>query len=388
MAPPGDSIHATGTTVARDGDRLLLRRAGLRLSVPVSEDVVAGLEEPLLVADIEQQYRSAAAGGKVLFSTSASGKLVIEGGARRYELNAYHAEEARLGAWAEGAEEAVFYEAGALRRAVDRVLPYASKGETGETRDILQTIFFDARGGGTRLAATDSFRLAWDDSLTAAPFSGCVPVPTVDLKILSRLLGQADPGARVGLSRGGDSRDFLVVFGELAGGTAYEIVSRPAPGYVPEYQKHIPDERELARFGLDVGEALEAVEAAAPLAGKSQAPPWERPPKAVAHPLRVEFDPEQSSATMSISGDLGAFSTTLGVRCSPAPDGGYPAVRAFGVNPHYLAETLETLRADGKDTAWIGVNQSPGKETGYSRRPVMLGADVLLTPMRVPLKSG
>ena len=360
-------------TVARDKEgRLVLQRGYARLSIPVAREIVAGLEEPARVfAGLEDHYKSAAASGEtVVFDHEKAGEpLVLKGGPRRFELPAYHVEEFTANPFSAGAEEEAVYEAGALRSAIDRVRRYTAQEK--DDREVLWCVLFDEREGGTRLAATDTYRLAWDDSLTAAPLSESVKVLAGDLAILSRMLGAADSEARVSFFRGGSLGESLVVSGELVDGTTYEMVSQPPPADFPKYWQLLPNEKDLARFGLPAGATLKAVETAATLTKETINP---------VVPVRVEFLPEESAATISIKTAGGSFSETVEARVPRDV-----AIRAACFSPFFLAQALRSH--PGEEMVWVGINQSDGSSNS-TLKPVMFGKDVLLMTMRCPSETG
>jgi hypothetical protein len=161
----------TGVALSREEGaepRLVLRLGSLRLSVPVPAETVEALVtpwSPALPAGL-QGCRSGRDGPPRLLPVRQhpgdQGR-----GAAALAVRPPDRRPAALPACERGGGE-VSYAAGDLKRAIDRVLPFASRDET---RPVLTAVRIEGRGGGTRLVATDSYRMICDDTLrgTAPP---------------------------------------------------------------------------------------------------------------------------------------------------------------------------------------------------------------------------
>jgi DNA polymerase-3 subunit beta len=356
----------TGVALSREEGakpRLVLRLGSLRLSVPVPAETVEALVDPVVAWHFPRAYKDAAAGGTVrLASFLSDNTLEIKAGARRLLLYAYPTDDLPRCPRASEGEGEVSYAAGDLGRAIDRVLPFASRDET---RPVLTAVRIEGRGGGTRLVATDSYRMICDDTLrgTAPPKDAAAVVKAGDLRLLSRLLARSEPEARVALALVREGAE-LVASGALADATTYEAVWRPVDGRYPECEKLLPDEAELARFGLPAEETLGALEASSAM----------RSDQGV-DPVVVAFG--RASATIAVETEGGAFSQTME---AIVPEGA--AVRAVAVNPANLAAALRA-RAGGGRMAWLGLNQDP-EHAPWTLRPVAVGKDMAVMPMRQP----
>ncbi|MDP9439743.1 MAG: DUF3102 domain-containing protein, partial [Actinomycetota bacterium] len=372
----------TGVTVSREDavgtggiPRLVLRRGNVRLSVPVPAEAVAELHEAIVVPDFEETYKEMARPGET-FSLASTGdgdkdrpELSIRSGSRRAEIrgvgpvNAPPYPRAPL---ASQAGEGWSYEAGKLRRAIERTLPYAMKDPY---RDNLDVVRFMPRGGGTRLVATDSFRLIKDDSLTeAAPGRGAMSIQTGDLVLLAKLLKKADPDSRVRFDAAQGPAHDLTISGILASGTSYEISALTHPGTYPNTDKLIPAEDDLDWFTLPVGAAIRAVKAAL-----TQASEYEKPRAC------VEFTPGGSgtppSATISLDDLLGSsYSETI-----PAQVPEDASVLKVYLNADYLLPALKTY--SGKETLGIGISRIKHAAGDWTLKAIMVDKDVVLMPM-------
>lgn len=363
--------------------RLAVRRGNVRLSVPCSEETVSGLTETTVVRDLAAHFKgvaasAAAAGGPVRFSTPEPGRLTVAGGTRSLSLPGSGEDHAPMLPSLGGGSECFGCRAGALSRVLARVLPYTA---SDHTRPVLAAVRIEAHRGGARLAATDSYRLITDDSLVAAAPPRDVTIPAGDLRSLARLLALSEPDARVDFAYAGDDEALVVVSGAQAGGTTFEVACRPLDAPFPEYRRLLPDEGDLARFGLPRREALVAAKAVAALAGSP----------AQVLPVRVEFEGQADTgeATISYEADGRAFAESM-----PAVVPRDAPVRAACINPDFFVDALEVAHSPGSgDTVWLGINQRPSagesirsytERTGATLRPVMVGADVLLMPMRCP----
>ena len=373
LAEESSALHSrniqllTGVALSREEGaepQLALRFGSLRLSVPVPAETVQDLVDPVVVQDFPRAYKAAAEGGPVRFASFLpENALEIKAGARRLSLYAHPTDDLPRYPRASEGEGEASYAAGDLKRAIDRVLPFASRDEI---RPVLTAVLIEGRGGGTRLVATDSYRLIYDDTLlgTVPPKDAAAVVEAGDLRLLSRLLARSELEARVALALVGGGAG-LAASGALADGTRYEVVWRLVDGRFPEYEKLLPDEAELARFDLPADEALGALEAASVV--------QDGPPSVL---VTVEFG--RGTATISATGwDLGAFAETVG---AIVPEDA--AVRRAAFNPDNLAAALRA-RAGGGPMAWLGLNQDP-EHAPWTLRPVAVGKDVVVMPLRQP----
>jgi len=356
----------TGIEVAREEGtepRLALRFGSLRLSIPVPTETVEALDEPVIVYGFSQAYKSAATGAPVRFASLPSRNVLeIEAGSRGLSLYADPTEDAPRYPRASEGEGEVRYAAGDLKRAIDRVLPFVS---VDEAFPALTAVFFEGRGGGTRLVATDSYRMILDDTLlgTAPPRDGLVVAG--DLRLLSRLLAKSDPEARLALASVEKGGEGLLASGVLSNGTGYELVWRLVDGSFPPYERQLPDEGELVRFGLPAEEALDALRAAQ----LAQATEYGAP--------RVLLEFDRGTVTIRTSGGHNGFFEKMD---AVVPEGA--AVRAVAVNPAYLADALRARAAGGR-MAWLGLQQD-SEHAPLTDKRVLLGEDVVVMP-RHPL---
>lgn len=241
------------------------------------------------------------------------------------------------------AEHAVTLDAGDLSSALSQVVPAAS---SDEARPILTGVLMAAEGGGLRLVATDSYRLAVRDLEGSAVLEEgqSVLVPSRALRELVRALGSGEVTLRLG------EREATFEVGST------RVTTRLIEGEFPNYRGLIPstypNRMVVSRDAL--GDAVRRVRLMA----------------REATPVRL---------TMSTSGvELDAVTQDIG-QASEAVEGTFEGTElTVGFNPDYLLDGIEV--APGDEVAL---------ETTDANKPAVLRATgredflYLLMPVRI-----
>jgi DNA polymerase III subunit beta len=236
VATRGSTTPAlNGVRVDVGGNRLTLVGTDLDLTVRVEVEAV-GLDDgsvvapARLVADIVRSVEP----GAVTFE-GGDEELEISAARSRFVVRTYPVEDFPV--LAEPRPDQVTVAASILSEALRQVVRAASGDDA---RPLLTGVLFAAEGDGTRLVATDSYRLALRDLPGTGPLSGGVDqilIPARALTELQRLLPTAsakegDEHSGVGVSVSELDATFAV--------NGVRLTTRLLDGRFPDYRQLIP----------------------------------------------------------------------------------------------------------------------------------------------------
>jgi DNA polymerase-3 subunit beta len=227
-----NSVTLNGVRLESAGNRLTVVGTDFDLTVRVELEAI-GLDDGVAVAPA----RLAADIVRAL----EPGAVTVEGGEEEVEISAarsrfvvrgYPAEDFPL--LPEPSPAQVTLPGATLAEALRQVVRAAS---SDDTRPLLTGVLVAAEGSGTRLVATDSYRLALRDVAGTTPLPAGIEqvlVPARALTELQRLLpaGAKDDSTTVGLSVGDADATFTV------GGV--RLTTRLLDGRFPDYRQLIP----------------------------------------------------------------------------------------------------------------------------------------------------
>lgn len=306
----GASPALSGVRCELAGDHLHLAASDLDVTVQVHV-VVAGQEPGVCVvpARLTTDIVKAMEPGAVSVAAEV-GEAVITAGRSQFGVRLFPAEEFLPLPALTG--EPVVVAAAELRTALEQVVRAASRDEA---RPILTGVLLESEGGGLRLVATDSYRLALRDlpGTTLLGEGQHVLVPGRALGELARLLVGADT---VALRLGDDEASFEV------GHT--RLTTRLLDGDFPNYRALIPSNYPNRLF-VSREALLDAVRRVKLLARDSA-------------PIRLTLRPD-GVELMAVTQDVGQANEDVDAKYE-----GTAMMIAF--NPEFLIEGVEAMRAD------------------------------------------
>lgn len=333
----------SGLRVVLEGDRLSVTGSDLDLTIEATVEVAGeGTGTAVIPAKLLSDVVRALEPGAVHVDVSES-DAEITGGRTQFTIRTIAAEE--FPQLPEPSGETHELDAEHLAAALRQVVPAAS---SDDSRPILTGVLFAAEGGGLRLVATDSYRLALRD-LPGTSVLGedqSVLVPSRALTELARMLGDADA---VTLRLG--ERDATFSFAGI------RLTTRLIEGDFPNYRGLIP-ENHPNHLVVDRHAILEAVRRVRLMAQEST-------------PVRLSMT-QGSVELVAITQDVGQAHETI-----DASYEGEDLTVAF--NAQYLLDGLEVTSGDEVEL-----------ETVDALKPALLhGVDdaefvYLLMPVRVP----
>lgn len=381
-APATPRKEDPGITVSRDEDRLdrlVLRTKNIRLSVAVAPEQVEKLTKPIVVPVFEKVYRRLnRAGNVVTFASSVDDEgrdvLHMTAGNWHGELIGSKDDGANYDrAPQPGGKEEWTYEARTLRVALDRLLPHVWKHKS---KPILATILMRPDERGTELTATDTYRIARATIPGATPKES-LPLPARDCAALAQIISTAEPRALVRFARAGEH---VVVSGVLEDGAEYEIAMHPVEGEYPDLEEAIPDENDLAWFELPRHETIHAVHRALIIKKQADQISYHFPRPLY---LRVDEADETNGGTQTIALTFAAEGPYFFERL-PVRGPREAKVREAALNLEHLSDIL---KASDEEMVRIGFNQSDPYDGAFSRKPMKIGDDIILSPMSPPQKN-
>lgn len=217
----------SGLRVVLDGDRLSVTGSDLDLTIEAHVDVAGeGSGVAVIPAKLLSDVVRALEPGAVTVAID-DGDAEITGGRTQFSIRTIAADE--FPQLPEPSGEAHDLDASHLSVALRQVVPAAS---SDDSRPILTGVLFAAEGGGLRLVATDSYRLALRDLPGTAVLGGdqSVLVPSRALAELARMLGDAE---KLTMRLGERDATF-----EFAGS---RLTTRLIEGDFPNYRGLIPE---------------------------------------------------------------------------------------------------------------------------------------------------
>ena len=299
----------SGVRLELEGDQLRLTGSDLDLTISVSAEVAGeGDGVAVMPAKIASDVVRSLDSGRVEVSVDGD-EAQITSGRFSSSIRLLPADEfPRL---ATPADEAVTLDATDLASALSQVVPAAS---SDDARPILTGVLMAAEGGGLRLVATDSYRLAVRDLGGSAVLDEgqSVLVPSRALRELVRALGEGEVTLRLG------EREATFEVGRT------RVTTRLIEGEFPNYRGLIPssypNRMVVAREAL--GDAVRRVRLMA----------------REATPVRL---------TMSSAGlELDAVTQDVG-QASEAVDATFEGAElTVGFNPDYLLDGIEVAPGD------------------------------------------
>ncbi len=314
----------TGVRAELLGDALTLTGSDLDLTITVGAGVSGqGDGATVLPAKLASDVVRALPPGAVTVEVGADvdrpDQATITAGRSEFTLRVTPADEYPKLALPSG--DAVQVPAQELTRALRQVTPAAS---TDDNRPIITGVLLSAEGGGLRLVATDSYRLAVRDiaGLEVLAEGAHVLVPSRALREVERLLGSSE---EVTLRLGERDATFEVTVGEGGGGiTAIRVTTRLIEGEFPNYRGLIPSSYPN-RLVVGREPLLDAVRRVRLLARD-------------ATPVRLVLQPDGLDL-LAVTQDVGEAHESL--------DAKYEGVElTVAFNPEYLAQGVEVTRGD------------------------------------------
>ncbi len=314
----------TGVRAELLGDALTLTGSDLDLTITVGAGVSGqGDGATVLPAKLASDVVRALPPGAVTVEVGADvdrpDQATITAGRSEFTLRVTPADEYPKLALPSG--DAVQVPAQELTRALRQVTPAAS---TDDNRPIITGVLLSAEGGGLRLVATDSYRLAVRDiaGLEVLAEGAHVLVPSRALREVERLLGSSE---EVTLRLGERDATFEITVGEGGGGiTAIRVTTRLIEGEFPNYRGLIPSSYPN-RLVVGREPLLDAVRRVRLLARD-------------ATPVRLVLQPDGLDL-LAVTQDVGEAHESL--------DAKYEGVElTVAFNPEYLAQGVEVTRGD------------------------------------------
>jgi DNA polymerase-3 subunit beta len=300
----------SGLRLHLEGDRLELTGSDLDLTITASVKV-AGEEDgkAVLPARLALEIIRLLEPGAVELSTDGTEGRIV-GGRSEFSLHLMPVEE--YPQLAEPVGDSVTLDAGHFADGLRQVVPAAS---SDESRPILTGVMLAAEGGGLRLVATDSYRLAVRDlpGSSVLEESQSVLIPSRALQEVARMLTDGD--------------DLEVVLGErdasfVVGGV--RLTTRLIEGEFPAYRNLIP-ENHPNRVMVGRHALIEALRRVKLLAREGA-------------PVRLTFETDLLRL-VAISQDVGQANEELDAKYE-----GAELTVAF--NPEFLLEGLEVTAGD------------------------------------------
>lgn len=331
----------SGVRMELVGDTLNLTGSDLDLTISVSATVSGSADGVAVVpAKIASDVVRSLDAGRVELTVEGDEAQITSG---RFSSSIRLLPADEFPRQAPPAEHAVTLDAGDLSSALSQVVPAAS---SDEARPILTGVLMAAEGGGLRLVATDSYRLAVRDLEGSAVLEEgqSVLVPSRALRELVRALGSGEVTLRLG------EREATFEVGST------RVTTRLIEGEFPNYRGLIPstypNRMVVARDAL--GDAVRRVRLMAREA---------TPVRLTMGPSGVELD--------AVTQDIG--------QASEAVEGTFEGTElTVGFNPDYLLDGIEV--APGDEVAL---------ETTDANKPAVLRATgrddflYLLMPVRI-----
>lgn len=226
VATRGSLKVLEGVRMELAGDRLTVTGTDLDQLTVTVELTVAGLADGVAVIPsrlLNDIVKALEPGAVEIETTDEAAR--ISSGRSEFSLRVFQADEFPRIAAVDGPEVRV--DGAALVAALRQVLPAASNDDN---RPILTGVLLAAEGGGLRLVATDSYRLAVRDLPGVSALAGDrqVLVPSRALTELTRSLGHGEITLRLGERDASFASDRVV------------LTTRLIEGEYPKYQALIP----------------------------------------------------------------------------------------------------------------------------------------------------
>jgi DNA polymerase III subunit beta len=332
----------SGLRLQLEGDRLELTGSDLDLTISATVKV-AGEEDgkAVLPARLALEIIRLLEPGAVELSTDGTEGRIV-GGRSEFSLHLMPVEE--YPQLAEPGGDSVTLDTGQFAEGLRQVVPAAS---SDESRPILTGVMLTAEGGGLRLVATDSYRLAVRDlpGTSVLEEGQSVLIPSRALQEVARMLSDGD--------------DLEIVLGErdasfVVGGV--RLSTRLIEGEFPSYRNLIP-ENHPNRVMVGRHALIEALRRVKLLAREGA-------------PVRLTFDTD-SVRLVAISQDVGQASEELDAKYE-----GAELTVAF--NPEFLLEGLEVTAGDE-----IALETVDSLRPALVRSPESPDFIYLLMPVRV-----